>query len=141
MSDESEVRDFTKIKESLQGDKERLIRNARMALYDRDMDLGESHSDSIDITNTELLRSTTNRLRDREKYLLDKINKALERIDAGEYGICEECGEEISMRRLEARPVTTLCIACKEAQERDEKKKVGKRERRWSEDIGNIDLA
>ncbi len=52
---------------------------------------------------------------------LDKINKALVKIDDGTFGVCEECGEEISVKRLEARPETTLCIKCKEDQEREER--------------------
>jgi RNA polymerase-binding transcription factor DksA len=56
-----------------------------------------------------------------EKSFLDKINKALVKIDDGTFGVCEECGEEISVKRLEARPETTLCIKCKEDQERMEK--------------------
>jgi DnaK suppressor protein len=52
---------------------------------------------------------------------LDKIQKALERIDNGTFGVCEECDELISLKRLEARPETTLCIRCKEEQERVER--------------------
>lgn len=57
------------------------------------------------------------RTRDRYRKLIDKINSALKRIDTKEYGYCEETGEEIGLKRLEARPVATLCI---EAQERHE---------------------
>jgi len=61
------------------------------------------------------------RLRGREQRLLKKIDDALERIDSGVFGICEVCGEEIHIKRLEARPVTTMCIDCKTAQEEEEK--------------------
>lgn len=61
------------------------------------------------------------RLRDRERKLLRKIDEALERIRTGEYGICENCGADIGVRRLRARPVTTLCIDCKTAQEQEER--------------------
>lgn len=64
------------------------------------------------------------RMRERESKLIAKIKEALERIEEGTFGICEECGEEISEERLEARPVTTLCIKCKTKQEVDEKKRV-----------------
>jgi DnaK suppressor protein len=57
------------------------------------------------------------RTRDRERKLLKKIDSALARIDDGNYGYCEETGDEIGLRRLEARPVATLCV---EAQERRE---------------------
>jgi DnaK suppressor protein len=61
------------------------------------------------------------RIRDRERKLILKIREALERIDAGEFGVCENCGEDISTARLKARPVTTLCIDCKTEQARQEK--------------------
>jgi DnaK suppressor protein len=63
------------------------------------------------------------RIRDRERKLIGKIKEALERIEQGTYGICEDCGEEISTERLKARPVTTLCIDCKKTQETEEKVK------------------
>ncbi|MBW2581851.1 MAG: TraR/DksA C4-type zinc finger protein, partial [Deltaproteobacteria bacterium] len=61
------------------------------------------------------------RIRDRERKLLSKIRSAIERIDSGEFGFCEGCGDEISDERLEARPVTTYCISCKKKQEDVEK--------------------
>jgi DnaK suppressor protein len=61
--------------------------------------------------------------RDRERKLIGKIKEALERIENKTYGMCEECGEQISEARLKARPVTTLCIDCKKRQELDEKVK------------------
>jgi DnaK suppressor protein len=60
-------------------------------------------------------------IKERDSKLILKIKKALERIDNGNYGICEECGEEISEKRLKARPVTTVCINCKRKQENQEK--------------------
>ncbi|MEK6692075.1 MAG: RNA polymerase-binding protein DksA [Nitrospirota bacterium] len=66
-------------------------------------------------------RSFLLRLRGREQKLLKKIENAIEKIDSGTYGVCETCGEKISIKRLEARPVTTLCIECKTKQEEEEK--------------------
>jgi DnaK suppressor protein len=60
-------------------------------------------------------------LKERERNLLKQIDEALARLTANRYGICEECGEEIPLRRLQARPMTTLCITCKTLQEEDEK--------------------
>jgi len=57
------------------------------------------------------------RIRDRERKLLSKVDEALERMDKGSFGICEECGEEIDLERLKIRPVTTFCIRCKETLE------------------------
>ena len=60
------------------------------------------------------------RIKDRERKLIKKIDEALERLSARTYGICEGCGEEIPLKRLKARPVTTFCIACKTQQEQEE---------------------
>lgn len=77
--------------------------------------------DPADRATAESERSFTLRIRDRERKLIGKIKEALERIESGTYGICEECEEEISRGRLEARPVTTLCIECKRRQEAEER--------------------
>ena len=61
------------------------------------------------------------RTRDRERKLLGKIDKALERIKQGTFGYCEQCDEEIGLKRLEARPTAELCIDCKHIAERREK--------------------
>lgn len=61
------------------------------------------------------------RIRDRERKLVVKIQEALKRIDEGTFGICQECGDEISESRLKARPVATLCVECKRKQEIQEK--------------------
>ncbi|MBX9848315.1 MAG: RNA polymerase-binding protein DksA [Rhodocyclaceae bacterium] len=61
------------------------------------------------------------RNRDRERKLIKKINESLSNIESGDYGYCESCGVEIGLKRLEARPTATLCIDCKELEERKEK--------------------
>jgi DnaK suppressor protein len=77
--------------------------------------------DPNDRATLESGRSFELRIRDRERRLLSKIDEAIARIDDGSYGVCEDCGEEIGLKRLEARPVTTLCIDCKTLQETREK--------------------
>ncbi|PIR16224.1 MAG: RNA polymerase-binding protein DksA [Deltaproteobacteria bacterium CG_4_10_14_0_2_um_filter_43_8] len=77
--------------------------------------------DEVDLASTEAGQSLNLRLRDRERVLLKKINEALKKIDDGAYGICEECGEDISIERLLARPVADYCVRCKEEQEKREK--------------------
>ena len=62
-------------------------------------------------------RNFTLRIRDRERKLIGKIREALERIDEGTFGTCDDCGEDISVKRLKARPVTTQCIDCKTEEE------------------------
>ncbi|MEN2994979.1 MAG: RNA polymerase-binding protein DksA [Thermodesulfovibrio sp.] len=76
-----------------------------------------------DLASQEVDRNFLLRLRDRERKLLKKIEKTLEKINNGTYGICECCGAEIPIERLEARPVTDLCIECKTEQEEEEKLK------------------
>lgn len=61
------------------------------------------------------------RARDRARKLINKIDKAIARIDADEYGYCEETGEPIGLRRLEARPIATMSVEAQERHERDEK--------------------
>lgn len=77
--------------------------------------------DPTDRASLESDRNFELRIRDRERKLLNKIREAMERLEDGEFGICEECGEDIGPARLKARPVTTLCIECKTEQERQEK--------------------
>lgn len=81
----------------------------------------EVYADPADRATAESDRSFTLRLRDRERKLIKKIQAALRRIDDGTFGECEECGDDISVERLKARPVTTLCIECKSRQEEEEK--------------------
>lgn len=81
----------------------------------------ENFPDPTDRASHETDRNFTLRIRDREHKLIKKIKKALDRIEEGTFGICEACGDDISIERLKARPVTTECIECKtkaEARER-----------------------
>lgn len=78
--------------------------------------------DPTDRATQESDRNFELRIRDRERKLINKIKDALDRIDAGDFGVCEECGDEISEARLKVRPVTTLCINCKMEEEQKEKR-------------------
>lgn len=80
----------------------------------------EVHADPADRATMETDRATMLRLRDRERKLIPKIQEALARIQNGTYGLCDDCGEDISIERLKARPVTTLCIRCKNQREEEE---------------------
>lgn len=105
----------------LEEKKEEILRNARKTLNE-DMTLDvDDLPDEMDLASSEYLQSFQFRLRGREKTFLKKIDHALAKIDAGTFGVCEECEDPISAKRLEARPETTLCIRCKEDQERNEK--------------------
>jgi DnaK suppressor protein len=108
------------LREALKAERRRLLRSAQDGLafsMNRERNIGR---DSIDESMEEELFSTELRLRDREKFLLSKIVGALERLESKTIDECEDCGERIGFKRLLARPVTTLCIDCKEARESEE---------------------
>jgi DnaK suppressor protein len=77
--------------------------------------------DLVDIAQMDEVRDYTLRIRSRESRLITKIKKSLDDIENGTYGICNMCGEEISIARLEARPVARHCIACKRKMEQLER--------------------
>ena len=77
------------------------------------LDARENLPDPLDRAVAESDRNWTLRIRDRESMLIKKIRNSLEAIENEEYGICEDCGEDISINRLKARPVTSFCIHCK----------------------------
>lgn len=81
----------------------------------------ETFPDPTDRASAETDRNFMLRIRDRESKLIKKIKQALDRIENGTFGICDDCGEDIGMARLKARPVTTQCIDCKTKQEATEK--------------------
>jgi DnaK suppressor protein len=114
-------KELKRFREILLAKKAALLRNAQRTLSE-DMSLdADDLPDEMDLASSEYLQSFTFRLRGREKTFLKKIDHALSKIDTGTFGICEQCEEEISLKRLEARPETTLCIRCKEDQEKMEK--------------------
>src|SRR6185437_3446897 len=73
--------------------------------------------DETDWTSVEMETNMRMRLRNREALFLKKIDEALVRIEEGVFGDCESCGDEIELKRLEARPTATFCVSCKEEQE------------------------
>ncbi len=86
------------------------------------------HGDEADQANFLEERSRLLRLRDRDRKLINRIHQMLQKIDDGTYGVCESCGADIGIERLEMRPVATLCIECKrEQEEREERDKALKR--------------
>jgi DnaK suppressor protein len=81
----------------------------------------ENFPDPTDRATLESDRNFMLRIRDREHKLIKKVKKALDRIENGTFGICDICGDDISIQRLKARPVTTQCIECKTKEEAFEK--------------------
>jgi len=112
---------FEKIKQDLTEKKRLILAGANEAISSK---LGTQNENLPELGDQAMVEIDSNfllRLKDREKRLLTKIDQALERIEKGTFGICEECGQEIGAKRLEARPVTTMCIECKTDQEEREK--------------------
>ena len=103
----------------LNGQLEEALKQGDMTLEEM-TDNTEIFADPADRATMESDRAFTLRIRDRERKLIKKIRGALTRLDNGTYGICDECGEDIGVPRLKARPVTKLCINCKSKQEEDE---------------------
>jgi DnaK suppressor protein len=81
----------------------------------------ENHPDLADRASSETDRAIELRARDRQRKLIAKIDAALARIEDGSYGYCEETGDPISLKRLEARPIATLSLAAQERHERNER--------------------
>ena len=97
-----------------------ILREAKETLQHL-QDENQNHSDIADRASSETDRAIELRTRDRQRKLISKIDAALDRLDEGTYGFCEETGEPISIRRLEARPIATLSIEAQERHERRER--------------------
>jgi DnaK suppressor protein len=100
--------------------REDILREAQETLQHL-QDENQNHPDLADRASSETERAIELRARDRQRKLIAKIDAALQRIDEGTYGFCEETGEPISLRRLEARPIATLSIEAQERHERRER--------------------
>jgi len=100
--------------------KEEIVRQNRETLQGLHEDSAQ-HADVADRATFETDRALELRARDRQRKLIAKIDAAMARIDDGTYGYCEETGEPISLKRLEARPIATLSIEAQERHERNER--------------------
>jgi len=100
--------------------KEEILREASETIQTLQSE-NDNHPDIADRASSETDRSIELRARDRQRKLISKIDAALHRINDGSYGYCEETGEPISLRRLDARPIATLTIEAQERHERREK--------------------
>ncbi len=117
---------LTERQQKIQEIKKRLIQQRDELLAEAGIALNSLPEETIfpelgDQASAEIDRNFMLRLKGRERKLLKKIDEILDKIDNGTYGICEACGEEINIKRLEARPVTTMCIDCKTEQEEEER--------------------
>jgi DnaK suppressor protein len=116
-----EAKTLAKYRKLLVEEKQRILNNSKNALQNELSLSPDDLPDETDLAASEVNQNLVFKLRDRERQLLTKIDEAMARIEEGSFGTCMDCEENIEIRRLEARPVSTLCIACKERQEHKEK--------------------
>ncbi len=114
-------KELKKFQELLEDKRKAVLERARQMLSEGMTLDANDLPDEMDLAASEYLQSFEFRLRGREKSLLTKLDLALKKIEDGSFGICEICEEPIGKKRLEARPETSLCIKCKEDQEREER--------------------
>ena len=119
---EMRKKEIEKFKKMLQERRSAIIDAAQNARESQAMQVEQADlADEVDLASSETGQTLNLRLRDRELVLLKKIDMTLKKMEDGEFGVCERCGEDIGVKRLEARPVAQLCISCKEELERLEK--------------------
>ena len=115
-------RDMQKFGKILTEQRDELLKNAQKTLS------GEIHldpddfPDEIDTASSEMNLAFQGKLRERERFLITKIGEALDKIERGVFGECVNCGEDIGMKRMEARPMAQLCIDCKAEEEQQERR-------------------
>lgn len=115
-------REIAKIQKILLGQREEILQNAKKTLSGDIYLDPDDFPDEIDTASSEMNLAFQGRLRERERGLLSKINEALDKIDDSTFGECESCGEEIGLKRIQARPMAQLCIDCKSEQEQQERR-------------------
>ncbi len=117
-------KDLDRFKKLLEEEKRKIIKHLEELEEhaENDLDNTAGVGDQLDLAALEMSQASLQKMGKREQSLLNKINLAIAKIDEGTYGECEECGEDIAVARLEARPVAQLCIDCKTLQEKQEKK-------------------
>jgi len=111
--------DLVKFKKLFENQRNSILYNDRVIREDFSVQ-EEEKFDEVDQATTDIEQSMRMRLRNREIFYLKKVEEALFRIEEGEFGECESCGEDIELKRLLARPTATLCLSCKEDEERKE---------------------
>lgn len=117
------MKELDGIKSKLHCEQERIINSQLIKKTEENANYTET-KDEVDSANEDILLSSHLRFSNRENFYLKKIRKALMKIEAGDYGLCEECGAEISLARLQARPTSEMCIGCKEESEKVESQNI-----------------
>ncbi len=115
-------KDLDKFKAILVDEKKKIVQHLMDLTQSSEQELQNGSGDPADIASLEISQANIAKIGRRESTLLKKIDYALGKIEDKTYGECEECGEAIGVKRLEARPVAQLCIDCKTEQENAEKR-------------------
>jgi len=115
-------KDQDQLKELLESEKRRILRHLEDLSDTSVADIDTPSGDSVDLASLEINQNSLVKVGKRELNHLKKIDAALKKMEEGTYGECENCGEQIAVARLLARPVAQLCIDCKTAQENEERK-------------------
>jgi DnaK suppressor protein len=115
------AKELEKFRKLLISQKSELLNSTRQLIKEEAQHSPDDLADETDLAVSGVNQNLTLRLRDRERTLLLKIEGALSKIENGSYGVCDTCEEDIEPKRLEARPVATMCISCKEEQEHKER--------------------
>jgi DnaK suppressor protein len=110
---------LNRFKKMFEGERRKLLFTDRVVREDFSVNT-DDRFDEVDQATTDVEQSMRMRLCNRETLYLKKVEEALRRIEEGTFGLCDACEEEIGLKRLEARPTATLCVSCKEEQERKE---------------------
>lgn len=116
-----EEKELEYFKQLLEGELAQLLDKAEETVWELVGASADNASDPLDRATQELSQNNVFRIRSRESRLIKKIRECLLAIEAGTYGICEDCEEPIAIERLKARPVTSYCINCKMRRENFEK--------------------
>ncbi len=128
------IRELKSLKEKISTDINRIKTNQKETDASGIME-DNKQSDNLDVASVDLANSQIIRMRNRESFYVKKLAMALKKFDSQEYGLCEDCGDEIKFTRLNARPTAELCINCKEESEKIENVKYVKKSRSYSEAI------
>jgi DnaK suppressor protein len=108
--------DLVRFKKIFVEQRQQLLMN--FTVVDEQLMVNPEDKDEVDQANADVEQHIRMQLKNRETFTLRKVTEALKKIDDGSYGECDSCGEQIELRRLQARPTATLCIACKEEEEK-----------------------
>jgi len=108
--------DLVRFKKIFIEQRQQLLMN--FTVVDEQLMVNPEDKDEVDQANADVEQHIRMQLKNRENFTLRKVTEALKKIDDGSYGECDSCGEQIELRRLQARPTATLCIACKEEEEK-----------------------